>query len=102
MAEWGGRMVGTLIAAWDGWRGNMYRLAVVPDVRRRGIATALVGEGERRLRARRCRRISALVVDTDVHAVDFWTDVGYVPYPMERYVRTIGAPGSDPAGGRRP
>ena len=27
------RVVGTLIAAWDGWRGDMYRLAVHPDHR---------------------------------------------------------------------
>lgn len=29
----GGRIVGTLIAAWDGWRGNMYRLAIHPALR---------------------------------------------------------------------
>ncbi len=90
LAEVGGRLVGTLIATWDGWRGNMYRLAVLPEVRRRGIAAALVHEGERRLRAHGCRRVTALVVDTDVHAADFWTQVDYVPYPMKRYVHTLG------------
>ena len=29
LAELGGRIVGTLVAAWDGWRGNLYRLAVL-------------------------------------------------------------------------
>jgi len=38
IAEVDGRVVGTLIAAWDGWRGNLYRLAVLPSWRRRGIA----------------------------------------------------------------
>src|SRR5690349_5253663 len=47
-----GEIVGSLIAAWDGWRGSFYRLAVYPDRRRQGIATALLREGERRLRAR--------------------------------------------------
>jgi len=91
LAEVGGRPVGTLIATWDGWRGNMYRLAVLPEVRRRGIATALVAEGERRLRALGCRRVTALVVDVDAHAADFWTEVDYTPYPMKRYVHTLGA-----------
>src|SRR3954469_9617811 len=49
VAEREGAIVGALIAAWDGWRGGMYRLAVDPDHRRRGIATALVRAGEARL-----------------------------------------------------
>jgi ribosomal protein S18 acetylase RimI-like enzyme len=90
IAESDGTMVGTLMAVFDGWRGNMYRLAVLPAVRRRGIAAALVAEGERRMRARGCRRVTALVVDDDDHAVDFWTHVDYVPYAMARYVHTLG------------
>jgi len=96
IAEIDGLMVGTLIAVFDGWRGNMYRLAVLPTVRRRGIAAALVAEGERRMRARGCRRVTALVVDDDDHAAEFWTHVDYVPYAMARYVHTLG-PAPTPA-----
>jgi ribosomal protein S18 acetylase RimI-like enzyme len=32
VAERDGEIVGALIAAWDGWRGNMYRLAVVGSI----------------------------------------------------------------------
>lgn len=45
-----GEIAGVLIAAWDGWRGGLYRLAVDPERRRRGIATDLVEAGERGLR----------------------------------------------------
>ena len=48
LAEAGGRIVGSLIVAWDGWRGSFYRLAVHPDWRRRGVATALIRAGPRR------------------------------------------------------
>jgi len=48
VAEVDGTLAGALIAAWDGWRGGMYRLAVEPAHRRRGIATALVRAGEAR------------------------------------------------------
>jgi ribosomal protein S18 acetylase RimI-like enzyme len=91
LGEIAGAMVGTLIATWDGWRGNMYRLAVRPEVRRRGIAATLVRAGEHRLRALGCRRVTALVVDVDAGAADFWTRVGYDRYPMKRYVHTLSA-----------
>jgi GNAT superfamily N-acetyltransferase len=45
----GGNIVGVLIAGWDGWRGNMYRLAVHPDHRRQGIARRLLDAGEEHL-----------------------------------------------------
>src|ERR1044072_717983 len=37
VAERDGEVVGALIAGWDGWRGNMYRLAVSEGHRRQGI-----------------------------------------------------------------
>jgi len=43
----GARIVGTVIAAWDGWRGNIYRLVVAPGHRRRGIGRRLVLEAGR-------------------------------------------------------
>jgi GNAT superfamily N-acetyltransferase len=59
IADLGGVLIGSLIAAWDGWRGSFYRLAVHPDRRRQGIATGLLREGERRLRARGTVRLTA-------------------------------------------
>ncbi|MGB3491615.1 MAG: GNAT family N-acetyltransferase, partial [Elainellaceae cyanobacterium] len=55
------QMIGTLIAGFDGWRGNMYRLVVHPDYRRWGIATALVTEAEARFRQQGVKRITILV-----------------------------------------
>jgi ribosomal protein S18 acetylase RimI-like enzyme len=75
------RIVGTVVATWDGWRGQMYRLAVHPDERRLGVARALVAEGERRLRDHGCRRITALVLDGEEHATAFWLAAGYLPQP---------------------
>lgn len=69
-------MIGSLIAAWDGWRGSFYRLAVHPDHRRRGIGTALLREGERRLRARGAVRLTAILAGADPVAAGFWEAVG--------------------------
>jgi ribosomal protein S18 acetylase RimI-like enzyme len=76
IAELESDIVGALIAAWDGWRGNMYRLAIHPDHRRRGIATQLVEAGEQHLRTLGARRITALV-GHDATATAFWTAAGY-------------------------
>jgi ribosomal protein S18 acetylase RimI-like enzyme len=73
----GGRIIGTIIGGWDGWRGHMARLATHPDVRRRGIAEALVREAERRLRERGARRIYALVDRRSAPAMPFWESAGY-------------------------
>jgi ribosomal protein S18 acetylase RimI-like enzyme len=77
VAERDGRLVGALIAAWDGWRGNMYRLAVEPGARRRGIATALVREGERRLGERGATRVTVLMGAGDELAAGLWAATGY-------------------------
>jgi ribosomal protein S18 acetylase RimI-like enzyme len=88
VADADGEIGGTLIAAWDGWRGDMYRLAVVPAHRRNGVAVALAAAGEERLRALGCRRITALVVGDHEHAVSFWTSIGYTRQAgTHRYVR---------------
>lgn len=88
-----GEIVGSLIAAWDGWRGSFYRLAVHPDQRRQGIATALLREGERRLLDRGAARFTAIVTDDDPDAMSFWTAIGYERQESRaRFVRNV-APG---------
>jgi ribosomal protein S18 acetylase RimI-like enzyme len=90
LAEADRDLVGTLIAAWDGWRGNMYRLAVRPDWRRRGVARELVRAGEARLRARGARRITALVVAADEVATSLWASVGFAfDEDVARFVRNL-------------
>ena len=88
VVEEDGAIVGTLVAAWDGWRGNLYRLAVDPARRRRGIATALVAEGERRVNACGALRNSAMVEGNDPVATAFWAAVGYRLDPkLVRYIK---------------
>jgi ribosomal protein S18 acetylase RimI-like enzyme len=70
-------VVGTLVVGWDGWRGNMYRLAVRPDRRRRGIARSLVDAGHEHLRSVGARRITALVGAEEDEAAALWRAAGY-------------------------
>ena len=83
-----GTVVGSVIAAWDGWRGAMYRLAVAPEHRRQGLGTALVERGEHHLTTIGARRIAVLVIDDSADATAFWRSAGYERQPeISRFVR---------------
>jgi ribosomal protein S18 acetylase RimI-like enzyme/ketosteroid isomerase-like protein len=89
VAERDGVLAGSLVAAWDGWRGSFYRLAVAPEHRRQGLATMLLREGERRLRERGAVRLTAIVADVDPIAMSFWQAVGYTRQrDRARFVRS--------------
>ena len=83
-------LVGALIGGWDGWRGNMYRLAVDPSYRRRGIGEELVRRVEASLRDLGAVRITSLVLEHERHAVAFWEDQGYtLEATMRRYYKNL-------------
>jgi ribosomal protein S18 acetylase RimI-like enzyme len=90
VAEFDERIVGALIAASDGWRGNMYRLAVDPSYRRQGIARRLVAAGEGHLRERGVTRVTALVEAADSVAAGLWDATGYRrDAAITRFVRNL-------------
>ncbi|MBT2388149.1 GNAT family N-acetyltransferase [Streptomyces sp. ISL-1] len=77
LAEYEGRVVGSVIAGYDGWRCSLYRLAVLPSHRRRGIASALLEAAERRFLAVGGRRGDAMVLEANERARRAWAAAGY-------------------------
>jgi GNAT superfamily N-acetyltransferase len=88
LAEAENEIIGTLLGAFDGWRGNLYRLVVRPDRRREGIGRQLVQRVERIFAGWGVRRVTVLIEVDRPWAMDFWTAVGY---PRDdRIVRHVG------------
>ena len=84
----GGTIAGSVIAAFDGWRGS--RLAVSPDHQRQGIARRLLTEGEAWLRSRGAKRVEAVVEKDHPWATGFWDSTEFYLEPMDlRYVRDL-------------
>ncbi|GAA3157655.1 GNAT family N-acetyltransferase [Planomonospora alba] len=90
VAEVDGEMAGTLIAGWDGWRAHLYRLAVDPARRRRGIGSALIRAAEERFAAFGAFRADAMVLHGNELAHRAWGAAGYAPQPQwARWVKPL-------------
>jgi ribosomal protein S18 acetylase RimI-like enzyme len=83
-------IVGTIVAGWDGWRGALYRLAVRPSYRRRGIATRLVSEAEQLLRDQGVRRMHLIASRAGGETAEsFWLSACYEPTDQVRFVKEL-------------
>ncbi|KJY30387.1 MULTISPECIES: GNAT family N-acetyltransferase [Streptomyces] len=90
LARCGGELVGTVIAGFDGWRCHLYRLAVHPAHRRRGIGSALLAAAEARFAELGGRRADAMVLDGNAQAHGAWDAAGYRPDEIwTRWVKPV-------------
>jgi ribosomal protein S18 acetylase RimI-like enzyme len=84
-----GRLVGSLIVGWDGWRCHLYRLAVEPSVRRRGVATALLAAAGDRARQLGAVRLDATVHPDNAPAIAYWQAMGFTLDVYGRWSRPL-------------
>lgn len=88
----GARLIGTIIAGWDGWRCHLYRLAVAPTHRRQGIGRVLIEAAERRFRNLSGSRADAMVLDENDQAHHAWRAHGYEPQAeWSRWIKPLSA-----------
>jgi ribosomal protein S18 acetylase RimI-like enzyme len=86
------QIVGSLVIGWDGWRCHLYRLAVHPQYRRRGIGSALLERAEQRFLAYGGTRADAMVLDGNGPAQGLWSRAGYRRQgEWSRWVKPLGS-----------
>jgi len=83
VAEDGGKIVGTVMGAWDGRRGWIYHLGVLPGHHRKGVATSLVRELEERMRGMGIPKVNALIYPENSVSVRFFARAGYTVVDMK-------------------
>lgn len=81
VARLDGRVVGTIMAGYDGHRGWIYRVAVAPEVRRRGIGSALMRHAEQALKDRGCPKVNLQVHSANAGVAAFYEALGYAVEP---------------------
>jgi len=72
-----GKMVGSAVASFDGRRGWINRLAVIPEARRRGIGKQLIERAEKLLRQQGALIIAAHIESENVSSLKLFEKSGY-------------------------
>ena len=77
LAEEDNKIIGTAMGGYDGHRGWIYSVAVLPDYRRKGIARELLKELERKLTELGCLKVNLQVRTTNSEAFLFYKKCGF-------------------------
>lgn len=72
-----GRVVGSVMAGYDGHRGWINYLAVSPASRRNGYGRLLTDEAEARLRAMGCPKVNLQVRSANAEVIEFYEAIGF-------------------------
>ncbi len=77
VADLHGRIVGSVMAGYEGHRGWINYLAVAPAIQRDGLGRRLMDEAEKRLRAVGCPKINLQVRAENKDVIAFYERIGY-------------------------
>jgi ribosomal protein S18 acetylase RimI-like enzyme len=89
LAELDGNLIGSVLGGFDGRRGMMYHLSVAIPFRQQGVASALVDELERRLRAKGCIRYYLLVTTDNDTAIRYYERRGWERMDLYAYAKDL-------------
>ena len=71
-------VVGTVMAGYDGHRGWIYSIAVLPSYQKKGIGSALLAFAEKKLSLLGCMKINLQIMDGNNAVQEFYQANGYL------------------------
>ena len=77
VAEVEGKIIGTVMAGYEGHRGWINYLGVDPAYQRQGIGRQLMSAAEEKLQARGCPKVNLQVRSTNSAVIAFYNAIGY-------------------------
>lgn len=89
LAEQEGRIVGSVMAGYEGHRGWINYLAVHPDYRRAGLGRQLMAAAEKRLLNLGCPKINLQVRTSNAAAIGFYQSIGFAQDEVISYGKRL-------------
>ncbi len=77
-----GVIIASIMFGYDGHRGSVNYLAVLPECQKMGIGERMMSEVERRLELDGCPKINLQIRNTNVNVIKFYEAVGYKVDPV--------------------
>jgi len=93
------RLIASIMVGHEGHRGWLYKLAVLPEFRGKGLGRELVRQAERWLVARGVPKVNLMIRDTNIKVREFYQRLGYevaARTVMERWLNKPDAVDMDP------
>lgn len=78
VAEENNQIVGTIIAGYDGHRGWIYSLAVIPNKRNQGIGKLLVYKALDELKKLNCLKVNLQIYSENDTVINFYKKLGFL------------------------
>ena len=89
VAEADARVVGSVMAGYDGHRGWLYYLATARAYRRQGVATSLVHEAESLLSDMGCPKVQLMVREGNESVLALYDGLGYERFSVSNTGRRL-------------
>jgi ribosomal protein S18 acetylase RimI-like enzyme len=77
LVERSGEIMGACMAGWDGHRGWLYAVAVLPEIRRTGVGSMLVTTAIRELKQLGCIKVNLQIRASNTENVVFYESLGF-------------------------